>query len=214
MRAPAKIEAFHCEQAMDSQKIRIVAIALVSLVAGAALGGFVVYSKKPIPHGESADLRNDLLTGYGIMWSTLEDEAQVDKLGLFKRITLDAPSEHVLSIMAQVSKAADNTLEELGRYRALKPAIERLPKTDSFGASLQAAMKEDSTKLLLERSPKFSKRLIISQAQALRMVIVLSKAIAKIDPNKERQEWLQRVSSDYTKMYDDYVTNLVFAGSH
>lgn len=202
--------------AMDSSKVRIVVIALVSLIAGAAIGGFVAYSEKPTPtpHNEPARLRNDLLTGYGLMWSTLEDEAEVDKLGLFKRITLDAPSESVLSIMAQVSKAADNTLEELARYRALEPAIERLPDTDSFGNSLQQAMKEDSTKLLLERSPKFSKRLIISQAQAVRMVIVLSKAIAKIDPSKERQQWLQRVSNDYTKMYDAYVTNLVFTDSN
>jgi hypothetical protein len=203
------------KQAVGNNKLRIAAIALVSLVAGAAIGGFVAYSEKPTPIPRApAQLRNDLLTGYGLMRSTLEDEAAVEKLGLFKRVTLDAPPERVLSIMAQVSKAAANTLEELGRYRALEPAIERLPETDGFGTDLQEAMKEDSTKLLLERSPKFSKRLIISQAQALRMIIVLSKEIAKIDPNKERQQWLLRVSSDYTKMYDAYVANLQFAGSH
>ena len=196
-------------------KFRIVVV-LVSLVAGTTLGGCAAFPEKPapIPVNEPARLHNDLLAGYGLMWSTLEDEAQLDKLGLLKRITLDAPPDKVLSIMAQVSKAADNTLEELGRYRALKPAIERLPETDSFGTDLQEAMKEDSTKLLLERSPKFSKRLIISQAQALRMMIVLSKTIAKIDPNKERQDWLQRVSSDYTKMYDAYLRHLMFTGSN
>jgi len=60
------------------------------------------------------------VAGYGLMWSTLEDEAQIDKLGLLKRITLDAPPERILSIMAQVTKAANNTLEELGRYRELE----------------------------------------------------------------------------------------------
>ena len=199
---------------MESNKVRIVAVALVSLVAGAALGAVVVYSgrSKPIPRSDPAHRQDDLLTAYTLMWSTLEDESQLDKLGLFKRATLDAPPENVLSIMAEVSKAAGNTLEELERYRKLEPPIKRLPETDSFGTHLRRAMNEDSTKLLLERSLKFPRRLIISQAQALRMMIVLSKEIAKIDPNKERQEWLQRVSSDFTKMYDDYLTKLVFQG--
>jgi hypothetical protein len=193
---------------MDRNKVRIVAVALICLVAGAALGAGVAYParSKPIP-------RSDLLTAYTLMWSTLEDESGIDKLGLFKKVTLDAPPEKVSSIMAQVSKAADNTLEELERYRKLEPPIKRLPETDSFGTNLRRAMKDDSTKLLLERSVKFPKRLIISQAQALRMMIVLSKEIAKLDPNKERQEWLQRVSSDFTKMYDAYLTNLAFEGS-
>src|SRR6185295_3085377 len=152
------------------------------------LGAVVAYSgrSKPIPRSDPAHRPDDLLTAYALMWSTLEDESQVDKLGVFKKATLDAPPEKVLSIMAQVSKAADNTLEELERYRKLEPPIERLPETDSFGTHLRRAMKDDSTNLLLERSLKFPKRLIISQAQALRMMIVLSKEIAKIDPNKER----------------------------
>ena len=199
---------------MVDNKVRIVAVALVSLVVGAALGGVVAYSAKPTPRSDPARQRNDLVAGYGLMWSTLEDEAQIDKLGLLKRITLDAPPERILSIMAQVTKAANNTLEELGRYRELKPRIARLPVEDSFGTVLQAAMKEDSTKILLEHSPKFSKRLIISQAQALRMVIVLAQEIAKGDPNKERQAWLRRVASDYAKMYDSYLTNLAFAASN
>ena len=199
---------------MVDNKVRIVAVALVSLVVGAALGGVVAYSAKPTPHSDPARQRNDLVAGYGLMWSTLEDESQVYKLGLLKRITLDAPPERILSIMGQVSEAANNTLEELARYRELEPRIARLPVADSFGTVLQAAMKEDSTKILLEQSPKFSKRLIISQAQALRMVIVLAQEIAKGDPNKERQAWLRRVASDYARMYDSYLTNLAFAASN
>jgi hypothetical protein len=199
---------------MVNNKVRIFAVALVSLLVGAALGGAVTYSAKPTPPSDPARQRNDLVAGYGLLWSTLEDEATIDKLGLLKRITLDAPPERILSIMAQVSKAANNTLEELARYRELQPRIARLPVTDSFGTVLQAAMKEDSTKILLEHSPRFSKRLIISQAQALRMVIVLAQEIAKNDSNKERQAWLQRVASDYGKMYDSYLTNLTFAASN
>src|SRR6188508_1272163 len=41
-------------RAMDSNKVRIVAVALVSLVAGAALGAVVAYSgrSKPIPRSD------------------------------------------------------------------------------------------------------------------------------------------------------------------
>ncbi len=189
---------------------------LLVLMAGSALGGCAAIPEQatPVAAREPAGSWIDLLTGYELMRSTLDDEAQLDKLGTLKRVALDKPPDKVLSIMAQISKAAGNTLEELDRYSALKPAIEQLPEKDGFGTELQKAMKEDSTKQLLERSPQFPKRLLISQAQALRLMVVLPKTIARLDPNKERQEWLQRVSSDYTKMYDAYLANLVYGRSN
>lgn len=45
---------------------------------------------------------------------------------MLKKLTFDTPPEKILGIIAQVSEAADNTLEELGRYRELPPRIDRL----------------------------------------------------------------------------------------
>jgi hypothetical protein len=153
MRGPADVDAFWYGEGMDDNKLRIVAVALVSFVVGAALGGFVAHLATPICHSDPTHQRNDLLAGYALMLSTLEDESQVYKLGLLKRITFDAPPEKISSIMAQASEAATNTLEELERYRQLEPRITQLPETDGFGTDFHAAMKEDSTKILWSIRP-------------------------------------------------------------
>jgi len=99
---------------MVDNKVRIVAVALVSLVVVLRLAGSLRTQRSRLLMAIRSVSGTTSWQGNGLMWSTLEDEAQIDKLGLLKRITLDAPPERVLSIMAQVSKAANNTLEELG----------------------------------------------------------------------------------------------------
>ena len=54
----------------------------------------------------------------------------------------------------------------------------------------------------MDRSPRFSRRLLLSQAQALGMLAVLASEIEKIDPNHDRKVWLRRVSNDFGKMHE------------
>ena len=166
--------------------------------------------RKPTEQHDTSRKHQDLLVAYNLLTTTLEDESNLEKLGFFKTITLDRPPETIIKIMEQVSDAADNTLEQLGHFRELSPKIEKLPKKGDFGENLQDAMKEAATSSLMDRSPKFSKRLLLSQAQALGMLVVLTKEIEKIDTNKDRKEWLRRVSNDFEKMYDAYLQNLRF----
>lgn len=193
------------------------AASALSFLLGGTLGRLVVPGSLPQPteqpHTSQSQEHKDLLDAYTLLTSTLEDEANVDRLNLLKTVTLDRPPERTRQIMNQVSAAAANTLEQLDAYRQLPPRIEKLPKTHAFGDNLQAAMKRHATSSLMERSPLFSKRLVLSQLQAFGMLVFLTAEIERIDPNTDRQAWMRRVSSDFQKMYDAYLQNLSFTSS-
>jgi hypothetical protein len=197
---------------------KVVLIAVASLAIGIALGWLVPHLA-PRPPTEPAATEpadasrehQDLLVAYNLLTTTLEYESKLDRLGFFKTITLDRPPKTIRAIMKQVSDAADNTLQQLDRYRELSPRIMKLPKQHGFGDTLQDALKKDIKSSLMDRSPTFSRRLILSQAQALGMLAVLTNEIEKVDPNPDRKVWLRRVSNDFVKMYDAYVQHLRFS---
>jgi hypothetical protein len=200
---------------MPNSRLKTVSLVVASLAAGVALGWLLAHFTPGQPKERAAVSQKhpDLLAAYNLLTTTLEDESKLDRLGLFKTITFDRPPETIRKIIAQVSDASDNTLKQLDHYRALSPVIHRLQKTDGFGDNLQDAMKKEMTSSLMERSPSFSKRLLLSQAQALGMLVVLTKEIEKMDPNKDRQVWIRRVSADFGKMYDAYLQHLRFVPS-
>jgi hypothetical protein len=193
-------------------KLTVVLVAVASLAIGIGLGWLMPHLAQPIPTEQVDTVREhqDLLVAYNLLTTTLEDESKLDRLGFFKTLTFDRPPETIRTIMGQVSDAADNTLKQLDRFRGLSPRIMKLPKQRGFGDRLQVALKEDIKSSLMDRSPRFSRRLLLSQAQALGMLVVLTNEIEKIDPNNDRKVWLRRVSSDFEKMYDAYVQHLRF----
>ena len=194
-------------------KLTIVLVAATSLAAGVALGwlGGHITPRTPNEPVDPSRAHQELLVAYTLLTTTLEDVSKLDRLGFFKAITLDRPPKTIRTIMGQVSDAADNTLKQLDRYRELSPRIVKLPKQHGFGDTLQEAMKKEMQSSLMDRSPTFSRRLLLSQAQALGMLVVLTKEIETLDPNNDRKVWLRRVSTDFEKMYDAYVQNLRFA---
>ena len=191
----------------------IVLVVVASLAIGVAAGWLTARFARRTP-AEPVDAsreHQELLVAYNLLTRTLEDESQLDRLGFFKTITFDRPPETIRTIMGQVSDAAENTLKQLDGYRGLAPRIAKLPKQHGFGDTLQDAIKKDIKSSLMDRSPRFSRRLLLSQAQALGMLAVLTSEIAKIDPNNDRKVWLRRVSNDFETMYDAYVQHLRFA---
>jgi hypothetical protein len=204
-------------------KRTVVLVAAASLATGVVLGWLIGHIPPrttavavdapgaPAVAVDASRAHQDLLVAYNLLTTTLEDESELDRLGFFKTITFNRPPATIRAIMGQVSDAADNTLKQLDRYRELSPRIMRLPKQHAFGDTLQDAMKKGMKTSLMDRSPQFSRRLLLSQAQALGMLAVLSDEIEKIDPNTDRKRWLRRVSSDFEKMHDAYVQHLRFA---
>jgi hypothetical protein len=194
-------------------KSSLVAAAL--LAAGFAGGWFLAPNAEPSPvqHAKAPTTQSDLSVGYDLLTRTLEDESNLGKLGLFKTITFDRPPEAIRELLTEVGDTASKTVEELDRYRKASPPVPRIPKQGGIGDRLQDAIKEQTKSALLERSPRFSTRLLLSQAQALGVLTALTSELAKIDPNEERREWLRRVSAQFGKMNDAYVQELHFEPS-
>ena len=74
-----------------------------------------------------------------------------------------------------------------------------------IGNAIQAAAKWEGTKEMLFPEGQFDMRFILLQAQATRMISVIAEQAAKIDPNPEREKWLEAVSKEYA----DYRENLL-----
>ena len=184
----------------------------VGFIAGRYLPGWpgappveVAKARAPV----SASL--DLSLGYHLLAWALENEARLEKLLLVKAVTFDRPAERVIGVMRQVSDAADNTLGEVSDHRLLEPQIVPLENAGQFGDVLRLALQQRTKGELLDRSPDFAKRMLVSQFQALDLVSVLAEELAKIDPNKKRQAWLGRVAGDYQQMHDAYLKMLVLS---
>ena len=199
---------------MTTNPRRTLVLAVVASVAIGVAAGWLtsrLAQRTPTAPVDASRAHQELLVAYSLLTTTLEDESQLDRLGFFKTITFDRPPETIRTIMGQVSDAAENTLKQLDGYRGLSPRIATLPQQHGFGDTLQEALKKDIKSSLMDRSPRFSRRLLLSQTQALGMLAVLTSEIEKIDPNHDRKVWLRRVSNDFGKMYDAYVQHLRFA---
>lgn len=193
-----------------SWKTSLIAVALLG--SGVALGLSLAPCTVPDDTRPAAapPPRSDLVIGYDLLERTLEDEANLGKLGFFKTITLDRPPESIRELMTKVADTAAETLDQLERQRKAAPPIAKMEKQGGIGDRLQDAIKEQTKSDLLERSPRFSARLLLSQGQALGMLTALTGELEKIDPNKERREWLHHLSGQFGKMYDAYMKELQF----
>lgn len=187
-------------------------IAVAFLGSGVALGWALATCTGPDDAGPAvaSPSRSDLVVGYDLLERTLEDEANLDKLGFLKTITFDRPPESIRELMTEVADIAAETLDQLERHRKAAPPIAKMEKQGGIGDRLQDAIKEQTKSDLLERSPRFSARLLLSQGQALGMLTALTGELEKIDPNKERREWLHDLSGRFGKMYDAYMKELQF----
>lgn len=97
--------------------------------------------------------------------------------------------------------------------RLLVPQVVPLEDEERFGDILRSAVRIETKQKLLERSPEVGKRLLLSQAQALSLVVASAEELAKIDSNTQRQSWLGRVARDYQQMYNVYLKMLVLTDS-
>ena len=187
-------------------------IAVAFLGGGVALGLALAPSAVPkdAPPAEAPRSGSDLAVGYDLLERTLADEANLDKLGLLKTLTFDRPPESIRELMTNVADTAAKTLDQLEHHRKASPPVPKMKKQDGIGDRLQDAIKEQTKSDLLERSPRFSARLLLSQGQALGMLTALTGELEKIDPNEERREWLHHLSGQFGKMYDAYMKELQF----
>jgi len=182
----------------------LVLAALVPAFCGAGCDRFTEPSQ---PSAASVSSQEDLLIGYEILSDTLSDESQLGLLNLFKTLTFSGPVAEVDEILKTVRDASKKHSKELEKLRKLAPDVSAAPAANSpIGDAITAVAKEIGTdEMIHKRGGEFNVRFILLQAQATRMVAAIATAIAKFDPNAERQAWLESVATEYEAYRDEMI---------
>lgn len=157
----------------------------------------------------SPETRQELLVGYELLANTLDDESNLGKLEIFKKLTLDAPNKSIAKLMDGLSHVAEVRAKELEELRARSPAVTGKPaKSSLIGDAISDIAKDFGKSDMMSRNGGFDVRFVLVQAQATRMVAAMSSALARFDPEPERKKWLQKVARDYESYRADLVAYL------
>jgi hypothetical protein len=171
------------------------ALAVVGLLLAGACTEAKAKQAAP-PFDESK--RQDLLTVYNVLQTTLADEANLGKLALFKKLTLDAPNDSVTKLMEKLADSADAHAEELEALREKAPALTGKPgHVSAVGSAVQNIAKDFGKTEMMSREGGFDIRFVLVQAQATRMVSATAMALAENDPNQARKVWLRKLSKEF-----------------
>jgi hypothetical protein len=165
----------------------------------------------PTPVQESDQARS---IGYSLLRKLLRDEQYIKAIRLAKSVfTFRALADPTKTLIDDIAARSSEKLTELDRLATLEPAI-------TFGESCPAmldqamlnALRVTTAKdLVLASKDDFEVNLVVSQIQALRMISHLLTELRDIDPNAERQAWLERLSTDYEALYRRAVARLSLA---
>jgi hypothetical protein len=157
----------------------------------------------------SESKRQNLLTGYQLLANTLSDEANLHKLEVVKKLTLDAPNDAVGKLMTGLSHVSEKRSKELEELRKRAPNVSGEPADKSpVGDAINDVAKDLGKSDMLSRNGGFDVRFVLVQAQATRMVAAMSTALARFDPDPKRKQWLNELAHDYEGYRGDLIAYL------
>ncbi len=184
-------------------------LVVASLAACLALTGCGTASKwkgndDRSPAAKSARV-GQLEVGWDLLQSTLSGEAKLEWLLLFKKFTLKDPGKRIEQMLRKIQEASAKRVAELAELRRLSPDVSAAPPPSAIGDAIQQAATEKGTKELVFSDGSFNIRFVFLQAQATRMISVIAKQTALMDPNPRRQKWLGEVSKQYEGFRNEFV---------
>lgn len=172
------------------------------MAAGVSL---LLSSADPVAADSSEGTYDDLRVGYALLEESLTAEADLKWLLWLRELTLQGPAKEVERLMTTIREASGKRANELATLRKLPPDVTGEGPASLIGNAIQAAAKWEGTKEMLFPDGQFGMRFIFLQAQATRMISVIAEQAAKIDPNPEREKWLEAVSKEYADYREDLV---------
>ena len=183
---------------------------LVALLAAClALAGCGTASKWKIkddasPAAKSARVA-ELEVGWDLLQTTLSGEAKLKWLLLLRQVTLKEPGKKIEKMLRQIQEASAKRVEELAELRRLSPDVSATPSPSAIGDAIQDSATDEGTKEMVFSDGSFNIRFVFLQAQATRMISVIAKQTALIDPNPRRKKWLGEVAKQYEGFRDEFV---------
>jgi len=161
----------------------------------------------PVTAPLTADQQNDLLTGYNLLENILSGESDLTYLLWFRKLTLRPPANSVEKLLQAIDKASNTRLSQLKRLRKLDPPIMGKSPSSPIGTSIQNTATDMATKgMLLDDT--FNIRFLFLQAQSTRMLAVIAKVTADIEPNEDRKKWFNEVSVEFEDLHNKLVVSL------
>lgn len=182
---------------------RLLSLAGTLLIA-ALLSQMVVPGAQAAPQLSKSDTQS-LEVAFGILEDTFSGEAELKWLLMFKKLTLAGPAKQVEILMKKMQTASSERGAELKKLRKLEPKVTSDPPPSPMGDAIQSAAQEAGTEELIFAQGVFNIRFLFLQAQATRMISVVAAEAAKVDPNAERQEWLNEVATQFQEYRDEIV---------
>lgn len=154
----------------------------------------------PTPSASTADpatLHRD--NGYALLYSTLGEESDVDKVLIIKR-----PARPVADLIKSIGEFCRNARDSIKNLAKEDPAIslenQGLPRPE---VDTRAAISDATSKQILFAGGKqFEFRLLLTQHEALNYISHTAGAIAESDPRENRRRFLSQLSKDAAALHD------------
>lgn len=137
--------------------------------------------------------------GYALLFSTLSDDADVDKVLIIKR-----PAQPVADLIKSIGEFCRNARDNIKNLAKEDPAIslenQGLPQPE---VDTRAAISsETSKKILFAGGKSLEFRLLLTQHEALNYISHTADAIAESDPRENRKRFLAQLSKDAGALHD------------
>jgi hypothetical protein len=184
---------------MIRRALSIALLVSVMLMAACAGSGHSVPAQ---PTDDAATIRSQ---GYSLLYATIDDESQVDKVLIIKRA--QAPVTELIKAIGQFCRDAKSTLELLAKEA---PAIaldnQGLPQAEA--KTREAISSSTSKKILFSSGKELEFTLLLTQHEALNYIIHVADTIADEDPRDNRKRYLKTLSKEATALHERVLTQL------
>lgn len=143
--------------------------------------------------------------GYALLYATISDESQVDKVLIIKNP--DAPVADLLKAIARFATTAKNRLEALSKEEPMIALQNQgLPVVE---ASTREAISDTTSKgIVFGGGRKFEFRILLTQHQALDYVTHLADTLGKREPREDRRQYLEKLASDARALHERVIALL------
>jgi hypothetical protein len=163
--------------------------------------------------GQSSSLTSDgglihaRYQGYSILYRLMSDEGNVDKILVVKSV--DDPVKQLIKQIALTCSDAKTQLDDYQKQDGRSEFnVPDLPRLEQETRDLEA--KTDEKELLFSSGKTFQLRLILTQLQATRYGQLLCTALAQIEDDPQRKDFLTRLASNLG-VYHDQLTDMIAA---
>lgn len=152
----------------------------------------------------------DLIDGYALLMDLMHDESRVDGVLQLPGKQIDPATAHLVN---QIAKQARQTQQQFQQRRTEKPTVtltaDRLPLAQVEITGRQRIAWQTTQQFLFGSSRHFERDLLLTQFSAAQYAGALARAVAEIEPNTHRRQWLDHRAKIFENLSRQFADRLV-----